>query len=359
MNVEVCAAEIDIDAFRHNLDRVSSLAPQSRVMAVVKANGYGHDLALLLSALEQVDAIAVARVPEALAARSAGFCGAIVVLEGVLTGAELSLAADAGLQLVIHEPLQLKLLSQHRGAPLTVWLKCDSGMNRLGFRPQDFAGVHATLGNFAAVEQPPRLMTHLACADLLADPMTPQQLECFAAATRGLRGEKSVANSAALLGWPASHPGWVRPGLMLYGISPYPDSVGADHGLRPVMRLHTRLIAVKKVAAGATVGYGGTWRARTDTWIGTAAIGYGDGYPGNLPSGTPVLVNGERVPLAGRVSMDMITLDLGPRRAAAVGDEVVLWGAELPVEKLAPLAHRIPYELLCGVSPRVPRVALS
>lgn len=359
MNVEVCAAEIDVDAFRHNLDRVGALAPHAAVMAVVKANAYGHDLSLLLPALGGVGAIAVARVPEGLAAREAGFSGAIVVLEGVLSAAELELAAAASLQLVIHEPTQLELLEAHRGPPFGVWLKCDSGMNRLGFRPPDYRAAHARLARCPAVEQPPRLMTHLARADEHEQPMTSAQLETFVATTRGLPGERSIANSAALMAWPVTRQGWVRPGLMLYGIAPFHGATGAGSGLRPVMRLHTRLIARKRVARGETVGYGGTWRAERDTWIGTAAIGYGDGYPGNLPSGTPVLVNGRRVPLAGRVSMDMITVDLGAESRAAVGDEVVVWGGGLPVEEIAALAGRIPYELVCGVSPRVPRIALS
>jgi alanine racemase len=202
-------------------------------------------------------------------------------------------------------------------------------------------------------------MTHLASADDPADPATGRQLARLAAALAGLETEVSVANSAGVLAWPQCHAEWVRPGLMLYGASPFAGRTGADEGLRPVMTLETRLIAVNRIAAGEAIGYSGTWTCPEDMPVGVAAVGYGDGYPRHAPSGTPVLVNGVRVPLVGRVSMDMITLDLRPVPDARPGDRVVLWGEGLPVEEVARSAGTIAYPLLVGLTARVPRVGVD
>ena len=347
-------ALINLPALRHNLRRARTLAPGSRVMAMVKANAYGHGLALAARALSEADAFGVASLDEALVIRHAGLAHPIVLLEGVFSAAELEEAARCGCELVVHDERQLALLEASRlDHAFGAWLKLDTGMHRLGFAPGETRAAWERLHAAAAVRGPVRLMTHLARADEPGNADTRGQLQIFAAATAGLRAERSLANSAALLAWPESHADWVRPGILLYGVSPFAGQRGADHGLMPVMTMRTELIAVKTVARGDRVGYGGQWTADKDTRIGIAAIGYGDGYPRHAPNGTPVLVNDARAPLVGRVSMDMIAVDLCMQPDARVGDTVVLWGPELPVEEIARAAGTIAYELLCGVTQRV------
>lgn len=239
--------------------------------------------------------------------------------------------------------------------PIRVWLKIDSGMNRLGFRPDAAQALWRRLRDCAGARSDIGLMSHFASADDRTAPVTARQLDVWRNATRDLPGERSLANSAATLGWPESHADWIRPGIMLYGVSPFVGGRASDDGLRPVMTLRTRLIATKTLCAGERVGYGGDWLADRDTSIGIAAIGYGDGYPRHAPSGTPVLVNGRRVALVGRVSMDMLALDLSSQPQARVGDPVTLWGEGLAIETIAECATTIGYELLCGVTQRVPR----
>ena len=347
-------AVIDLAALRHNLQRVRELAPRSRVMAVVKANAYGHGLALAAQALAGADAFAVASLEEAQTVRRAGLSNPIVLLEGVFSDAELEEAARWSCELVVHDAYQLELIERSPlQDELSVWLKVDTGMNRLGFAPAAVQDAWKRLNKAAAVKKPVRLMTHFASADETSDPKTQAQLEAFATATEGLKAERSIANSAGILAWPKSHADWVRPGSMLYGASPFSMKSGKDDGLRPVMTMETALIAVKALKKGESVGYGGAFMAPEDMPLGIAAIGYGDGYPRHVPSGTPMLVKGQRVPLVGRVAMDMIALDLRSVRAPAVGDRVVAWGPELPVEEIARAAGTIPLELLCGVTQRV------
>jgi alanine racemase len=346
---------IDTGALRHNLEVARRLAPKSRVMAVIKANAYGHGLIAAARALDAADAFAVARVDEGLALREAGFKAPIVLLEGVMDVEQLKAAAHADFELVVHSPEQIELL---QAAPpevrFKIWLKLDSGMNRLGFKGDAFQSAHAALSESSALRAPVNLMTHLSSADLPERPTTAEQLMVFAAATRSLAGERSVASSAAIMGFPDSQADWVRPGLMLYGISPYGGATGTDHGLRPVMTLCSRVIAVKHLAEGEQVGYGGDWTATRPTRLAIASVGYGDGYPRSAASGTPVLVNGERAGLAGRVSMDMLAIDVTEmQRAAKVGDPVVLWGEGLPVEEIALWAETVAYTLVCGISQRV------
>jgi alanine racemase len=350
----VCVT-IDTGALRHNLQVIRRLAPKSRVMAVIKANAYGHGLVAAARALAAADAFAVARVDEGLALREAGIKTPIVLLEGVLDAEQLKAAAAADFELVVHAPEQIELLlTAPSGVRFKVWLKLDSGMNRLGFKSEAFRAAHAALSLAPAVRVPVNLITHLASADTPELPSTAEQLMVFAAATRSLAGERSVESSAALLGFPDSQADWVRPGLLLYGVSPFRGSTGADHGLRPVMTLRSRIIAVKDLVVGDQVGYGGDWTATRPTRLAIAAIGYGDGYPRSASSGTPVLVNGEHAALAGRVSMDMIAVDVTDvQRPPEVGDPVVLWGEGLPVEEVAVWAETIPYTVLCGISQRV------
>jgi len=348
------SATIDSGALRHNLQQVRQWAPKSRVMAVIKANAYGHGLVTVARALGSADAFAVARVDEGLTLRAAGIMTRTVLLEGVFDAAQLAAAAAAGFELVVHTREQVELLRAAPDARFTVWLKLDTGMNRLGFKGRDFAAAYAALGAVPAVQQPVNLFTHLSSADDPERAATPGQLARFAAATESLPGERSIANSAGMLSYREAQADWVRPGLLLYGASPFFGSVGADYGLKPAMTLRSRVIALKDLEAGERVGYGGDWTAQRPTRLAVAAVGYGDGYPRSLASGAPVLVNGERVPLAGRVSMDMIGIDVTDLRAPpALGDPVILWGEGLAVEELAVWADTIPYELLCGISQRV------
>jgi alanine racemase len=323
-------------------------------MAVVKANAYGHGLAVAVQALSGADAYAVAGLEEAQAIRRAGLAHPIVLLEGVFGPAELEEAARWSCELVVHDAYQLELIEASTlKSELAVWLKVDTGMNRLGFHPSAVADAWQRLNKARAVKKPLRLMTHFASADETSNPKTALQLDAFAAATAGIQAERSIANSAGILAWPHSHADWVRPGSMLYGASPFANRCGADEGLQPAMTMGTALIAVKGLKKGETVGYGGAFVAPTDMRLGIAAIGYGDGYPRHAPTGTPMLVKGVRVPIVGRVAMDMIALDLSSLPGAAVGDPVVAWGPELPVEEIARAAGTIPLELLCGVTQRV------
>ena len=349
------SATVDSAALRHNLSVVRRWAPKSRVMAVIKANAYGHGLVAVARALASTDAFAVARVDEGLTLRAAGINTPTVLLEGVFDREQLDAAATAGFELVVHTPEQIELLrTAAAGVSFKIWLKLDSGMNRLGFKGAAFGAAHAALSELAAVHSPVNLFTHLASADEPNLSTTADQLARFAAATRALPGERSIANSAGMLSFSDAQADWVRPGLLLYGVSPIAGAIGADYGLRPVMTLQSHVIAVKDLAAGEQVGYGGDWTATRRTRLAVAAVGYGDGYPRNLSPGTPVLVNGERAGLAGRVSMDMIGIDVTDlSRSPVLGDSVVVWGEGLPVEEIAVWADTIPYELLCGISQRV------
>ena len=354
------SATIDTSALRHNLNIVRQRAPQSRVMAVIKANAYGHGLVGVAQALDNADLFAVARVDEGLALRKSGIRNDVLLLEGVFDADQLNAAAAAQFALVVHEREQIELL---RAAPAAarfkVWLKFDSGMNRLGFKGADFTAAHAALRDLGCVEQPVNLFTHLASADMPDLATTTEQLARFAAITGGLPGERSVANSAGMVGFPQAQLDWVRPGLLLYGVSPFAGSIGADHGLRPVMTLRSHIIAIKDLVVGERVGYSGDWRAARPTRLAIAGVGYGDGYPRSLPSGAPVLVNAQRAPLAGRVSMDMIGIDITDlKQPARLGDPVVLWGSGMPVEEVAVWASTIPYELLCGITQRVPSLQM-
>ncbi|MGQ0428794.1 MAG: alanine racemase [Gammaproteobacteria bacterium] len=348
-------AVIETAAFAHNLRRVRELAPESKVLAVIKANGYGHGIVTAARALAGADGFAVARLDEATVLRDAGVLGRIVLLSGVQDAAGMEAAALLGLELFAHHAGQVELLERWRGPHLfRVWLKIDSGMGRLGFRPDAAPQAAARLAACGGVVQPPLLATHLAEAEAEGNPHTRAQLERFAAATRGLPGERSIANSAGLAAWPEARADWVRPGLMLYGLSPFPDRTGAELGLQPAMRFETGVIAVKDLARGDRVGYGGAWTAPAAARIAIAAAGYGDGYPRSAPNGTPVRVAGRPAVLVGRVSMDMIAIDLTGRDDVAVGAPVELWGAELPAERVAAAAGTIAYELVCRVSRRVP-----
>lgn len=346
-------AEIDLGALRHNLARVREAAPRSRILAAVKADAYGHGLLTVAEALQGVDGYAVASVGEGLLLREAGLPGVILALQGFADAEELGLAAERDIELTVHAEHQLALLE--RSPPpraVGVWLKIDTGMHRLGFAPQEVAGVHRRLRAMPAVRGTPRLMTHLARADEPRSEATARQVAVFDACAQGLAGEQSIANSAGVLAWPQTHRHWVRPGIMLYGASPFVNGDALAEGLRPVMTLKAPLVAVRRLRRGDAVGYGGSYVCPEDMPVGVAAIGYGDGYPRQAGEGAPVLVNGRRTRLLGRVCMDVVTVDLRGIEAR-VGDEVVLWGEGLPADEVARAAGTISYELFCRVGGRV------
>ncbi len=345
---------INLSALRHNISRVRDLAKGSKVMAIIKADAYGHGLIRVARQLSDADAFGVAFLDEAQELREAGIDKRIVLLEGPYSAAELMEIQALGLEIVVHDVSQLEMLEQVTlPKPLVTWLKIDTGMHRLGFLPELVNMAWARLRDCTAVAAGIHLMTHLAVASERDNPMTEQQLATFFDLIRDKEGPRTIANSAGVIAFPESHVEWVRPGIMLYGISPLSDSTGIEEGLQPVMTMATRLIAVKSLRKNEPVGYGATWRCPEDMLVGVVAAGYGDGYPRHAPSGTPVLVNGQRVTLIGRASMDMMIVDLRHQPQARVGDPVVLWGEGLPVEEVASHAGTIPYELLCGVNKRL------
>ena len=350
-------AEISAAALRGNLARIREVASASRVLAVIKANAYGHGLVATAEALSGADAFGVARLEEALTLRAAGMRRPILLLEGAFDAGQLQEAARLDLQIVVHDARQLAMLEQastdHR---FVVWLKIDTGMNRLGLLPQELDAAFARLDALAGKVAEVRLMTHFALAEEPGSALTIQQIAQFTSLSASRRNARSLANSAAIFGLPAMHADWVRPGITLYGVSPFADRTGADLGLVPAMRLVSTVIAVRSVPAGATVGYGGAWRAPRDSRLAIIAAGYADGLFRSTDFATPVLIRGARATPAGRVSMDMMALDVSDIPGVAPGDEAVIFGPELPVEVVARHAGTIGYELLCAVSQRVPRV---
>jgi alanine racemase len=358
MALRTATAIIDLNALVSNFEYIKRKARNSKVLAVLKANAYGHGLERIANALSeskhQADAFGVARLDEALALRTAGIVKPIVLLEGFFDQADLTVIAENNLQTIIHNQEQLTILcSAKLDQPLKVWLKIDSGMHRLGIAPDDLSYFYTQLKNSENVHPDIVLMSHLGCADDLSNKVTANQIALFDDITNGFQNSKSMANSAGICSWPQSHYQWIRPGLMLYGVSPMLELQNNQLGLNPVMTLQSSLIAVRTIAKGEFVGYGAAWQSDKETTIGVIAIGYGDGYPRHAVNGTPVLVNSRIVPLVGRVSMDMITVDLGVNAQDSIGDIATLWGKGLAVEEVAKWATTIPYELLCNISRRV------
>jgi alanine racemase len=328
-------------------------------MVVIKANAYGHGMLAVAESLPNVDAFAVARVPEAIELRKNGIQSEIVLLTGILDEEELRSAIDWDLQMVVHCEEQLELLATAEEGAITIWLKLDTGMNRLGFDPANAPQLLERLRSLPAVREV-RLMTHLASADELNNDATIDQVSQFLGAIDDEISDISICNSAGALGWPdvqndiddIKRTNWIRPGIVLFGISPFAGKVGVDFGLEPVMQFEARLIAIKPLSAGDRVGYKGAYISDNDSVMGLVSVGYGDGYSRHFRSGTPVLLNGRRVTLIGNVSMDTIAVDLGPNATDQVGDIATLWGDGLPAEEVAPWASAIPYELVCGVMNR-------
>jgi len=353
-------AVIDLDALRHNLQRARAADPEARQFLVIKADAYGHGLLPVAQALNDADGFAVASLEEALVLREAGIHQPVLLLEGFFHPDELAKIQQYRLDIVVHHAAQLDALEslvrqQDIVKPVNVWLKVNTGMHRLGFAMASVSAAWARLSTCDAVNQPPRLMTHLACADDFHSTRTQQQIDAFNRVLPGVQAERSIANSAGILGWLGSRADIARPGILLYGVSPFLNETGAERRLRPVMTLRSELIAINVCQAGDAVGYGGHWVCPESMSVGVVGIGYGDGYPRHAPTGTPVLVNGVEVPLVGRVSMDMICVDLRGLPDAQIGDEVVLWGEGLPAETVARAAGTIAYELFCSVTARVPR----
>lgn len=352
-----CRLEIDHAALAHNLKQVRVIAPHSSILAMVKANAYGHGVKQVANTLAPTDAFGVACIEEGLVLRAAGINKPIVLMEGFFSPIELQIIHQNNFEVVLHNHLQLQLLEQGLlpAKAIRVWIKIDTGMHRLGFAPAAINEVLDRLRRCGVTIGEIGLLTHFADADDLTKPTTAKQISQFNEVCEHITGPRSMANTAGILAWPASHANWVRPGGMLYGVSPFAGKTGADHGLKPVMTLHSEIIAIHQLKSGDAVGYGGKWICSHPMRVGVVAIGYGDGYPHHAEGGTPVLVNNKIVPLIGTVSMDMITVDLETQPKAKIGDPVVLWGQGLPVERIAQAARTISYELLCGVTERCKR----
>ena len=353
--MRLATAEINLTALEHNLAQVKRFAPNSKVMAVLKANAYGHGLVTIAQHLNEADAFAVARIDEALALRAGGLTKPIVLLEGFFHQEDLPILLANNFQTIIHDEIQLKMLeSAQLDAPLNCWLKINTGMHRLGIAPEQFDMFYQRLQASPNAQNKINLMTHFACADDVKNTKTVQQITLFDNLTQEVQQAHCLSNSAGIIAWPSGHGDWVRPGLMLYGVSPMANHTGKDHQLKPVMRLTTKVIAVRNVGAHEQVGYGGRWQSDKPTVLAVVALGYGDGYPRHAKEGTPVIINGHRYGIVGSVAMDMITLDIGNNvHNVEVGDEVIMWGPELPVEEIAQCADTISYELLCNITPRV------
>ncbi len=348
-------ATVHLHAIVSNFRLADRLSATSKNIAVIKANAYGHGMVDVAKVLEpEVPAIAVAFMDEAVQLRDAGISKPILVLQGVSHASEIAEAAASDYWLRLHHPRQLDwVLSSNIATPVRVWINVDTGMHRFGLAPEAIAQACADLLSSPNVQPGLVLSTHLACADDLTSPMTGRQVNMIRSCASQYKLDLSIANSAGILCWPESHADWNRPGYMLYGNSPM-EPAGADSfGLSPAMAMQSELVAIRHITPGDGVGYGLDWVAKKQSRIGTIAIGYGDGYPRHAPSGTPVLVNSQRVPLAGRVSMDAITVDLTGLEKAEVGDPVELWGRELSVNEVASAAGTIGYEILAGLTGRV------
>lgn len=346
-------ASLDAAALRHNLAEVRALSG-ARVMAIVKANGYGHGLTWVAKTLAEADAFGVASLEEGRELRESGIRQEICLLEGFFDASEIPVILREHLTPVIHDHYQVEALKGVRGAGrCDVWIKVDTGMHRLGFEPAEVPAVMAELAALPCIARQ-GLLSHLACAEDADSAATRGQIERFEGlALPGLR--RSLANSAGIMQWPAAHTDWVRPGLMLYGASPLAANTPVPARLKPVMTLRSRLISVRNRHKGDAIGYGGVYRCPQDMPVGVVGVGYGDGYPREFQTTVSVLVRGQRAPVIGRISMDMLTVDLRAVAGAQVGDEVILWGQDLPVEEIAHAAGTIPYTLLCGLTQRLPR----
>lgn len=351
-------ATIDLNALKANYLYAKQMSGyNAQALAVVKADAYGHGAIATAKALEEeADGFAVASIEEALQLRQANIKAPIILLEGFFSAEELDAINHHDLQPLIHSNKQIEILRKHPPkTPFTVWLKLDTGMHRLGFSPDQFIARYSELTQLPYIEQV-ICTSHFACADEPDHPLNKKQLDCFSQTLKTLGSPPaSLANSPAILAMPESHYQWLRPGIMLYGSSPFAHNHNQAATLKPVMTLTAELIAIKHLAAGETIGYGATYNVSKPLLMGVVSIGYGDGYPRYISEGTPVVINGIRCPIVGRVSMDMITVDLSSYPQARIGDSVELWGNQLSVNEVATYANTISYELLTKITQRVPR----
>lgn len=339
---------INTNALRHNLQRVRDYAPDAQVMAVIKANAYGHGVVEAAEALTSANGFAVSCLFEALELRQAGFIHPILILQGVQTVSELQAALTNNLRIVVHDYSQLQLLEQFPlSKSIDIALKIDTGMHRLGIPVEQTRTVYQQLNDNPNVSRGCWLMTHLACGDDVRSEYTAQQLDDFKSNTQGIRAVKSIANSAGIIAWEESHVNWVRPGIMLYGSSPMVKGNRDSHQLKAVMSLYAPIIAIKELKKGDFIGYGSTWQCPEDMRVGVVACGYADGYPRHAKTGTPTWLNGKESQILGRVSMDMISIDLRDIHAE-IGDTVELWGENISVDRVAESAETIAYEILCS-----------
>ncbi|WP_439133762.1 alanine racemase [Pseudomaricurvus sp.] len=365
-------AIVDLAAIRHNYQLAQKLTPNAQPLGVVKANAYGHGSVAVAKTLEPLAPIlAVACIEEAIELRQAGIVKPILLLEGAFEADEIITASEQNFWLMASGIEQVEMIAQAKldatqanldatpSNALNVWLKADTGMHRLGLTGDQVKQSYARLKALPFVADDIVIATHFAAADELNSDFTQQQIDCFASMTEGLTAPVSLANSAGILAWPQAHGNYTRPGIMLYGSSPFPDAqVNADK-LKTVMSLESEVIGVRTIEAGETVGYGRSWTAQRRSTIATVAIGYGDGYPRQMPNGTPVFINGQRAELAGRVSMDMITVDVTEIGTVNVGDNVELWGHNIPLNDIANCVGTISYELVTRMPLRTPRLYIN
>lgn len=347
-------ALIDLSALQHNLQKIREKAGDRKILAMIKANAYGHGLAKIAKSLLDADAYGVATIEEANEIIKANIEHPTVVMSGFTNRDELNFIDEKKLISVIHHENQIEILEKTKlKNPLKIWLKIDTGMHRLGIDPNDLSSFLLRLNKLTHIQKPIHLMTHLADADNSNQTFTLNQIKLFQQLTKDLPGLKSISNSATIIAYKNYLANVIRPGIMLYGVSPFADRTGNNFQLKPVMSLTSRVIATKKIGRGEKIGYGCTWECPKDTEIAVIAVGYGDGYPRHAKNGTPVLINDVICPLVGRVSMDMITVDIQNAKPVKIGDEAILWGKGLPVEKVAACCDTIGYELLCQVTRRV------
>jgi alanine racemase len=345
MKMQHSTLQLDEAALVHNFDQVKKLAPKSKILSMIKSNAYGHGMIWSAKILKNSDGFGVAVLSDAIKLRQAGIQQKIVLLRGVYNSEELDLIQKFNIDIVVHDMTQIKLIQEANPAHLNIWLKVNTGMNRLGFQSEEIENIYKILNKNNKYNI--ILITHFSSADELDNPLTQQQTQIFNNINLNL--ERSLAHSAGILGWKESHADWVRPGLMLYGVSPFPNTTGLDFNLRPVMTWSSCLIAMRGQKAGDAIGYNGTYICPEDMMVGVVGVGYGLGYPRHAKKGTPILMNNVQAEIVGRVSMDMLNINLKNIKNPKIGDVITLWGKGLPIEKVAEHTATSAYELLCNV----------
>jgi len=341
MNMQHSTLRRDAEALQHNFHQVKTLAPHAKILSMIKSNAYGHGMLWAAKILKDSDGFGVALLSDAIKLREAGISQKIVLLRGIYNREELALIQKFNIDIVVHTKEQVDLICAEKPVTLNIWLKVNTGMNRLGFQADEVLNIYNQLNKYNII-----LMTHFSSADELQNPLTQKQAELFNKIK--IKTEKSLVHSAGILAWKDYHADWVRPGLMLYGVSPFPHTTGLDFNLKPVMTWHSSLIAIRKIKKGEAVGYNGMYVCPENMTIGIVGVGYGLGYPRHAKNGTPILINGIQSEIVGRVSMDMLGVNLENIAHAKIGDEVILWGKGLPIEKVAEHTATSAYELLCN-----------